>query len=131
MVAVVPELGAMGWVADPLKKLEKVFMHTLATDASQSNEYISSIVSIPFIIANYQHIPNRLAEELTAAYKEVLGRYFTTVNPKIKYNDIKDTNKYDLYISIDVQLDGKTYSLTRVFDLENGKLVRLLSEINA
>lgn len=129
-VPAVPELGSMGWVTDPLKTIELIFMHSLVADRSQSNVYDGVVVSVPWIIARYQQTPLRLTEELTSAYKAIFGRYFSSVNPKVKYKDIENVNKYELFVSVDVVREGKTYSLARIFDLENGKLMRLLSEIN-
>lgn len=126
---VVPELGAGGWVEDPIEQLNLLFGHMLSADYSQSNIYRGNVTSIQYLIANHQDDPTNLKSAVDAALTEYLGRYFDTVTVETYTGD--DTEReYVLFISADVTRNGVTYSLSKAAKVDGGKIIEVTAEAN-
>lgn len=130
MVAVVPELGAGGWVTDPLKTLDLVIAHAFETDYSQSTIYVDQVVSVAYILQQYQHNPTTLMEQIQTALQRLLNRYFDASTVTTSYVDSTTENRYSLHLNVMVKRDGLSYSLTHLYNIVNGRFIRVLEEIN-
>lgn len=127
---VVPELGFMGWITDPLKKLDILFAHAVLTDYSQSTVFRNKVTSIPYIIAQYHNMPLELQGELQIKLQAYFSRYFDTVSVQCKSQPADQDNRYTVSLSIAVQDKGNFYELVNVLVLENGKVASVLKEVN-
>lgn len=127
---VVPELGFMGWISDPLKKVDMLFSHVLESDFSQSTIYQGKVTSLPYIIARHQHDPLELQGEIQIQLSAYFGRYFEIASVLCKSGELNENNQYPVSLSISVQENGKLYELVNTLFLENGKVVKVLNEVN-
>ena len=130
MQPTVPELGAGGWVTDPLKTLDLVISHAFETDYSQSSIYPGNVTSIAYILSQYQNSPSRMVEEIQKALIRLLNRYFEAVDVLGSYTEYMDDNRYELKLDVTAKRNGRSYNLTQVYNISNGRFNRVLEEIN-
>lgn len=127
---VVPSLGFMGWISDPVKKLDMLFSYILESDNSQSTVFYGRVVSLQFIFAKYQNYPTELANELQIKLQELFGRYFEIASVQCKVGATDENNRTEIDLSISVQENGNTYEMVNTLALENGKAKKVVKEVN-
>lgn len=125
-----PSLSGNGWITDPTIMLKTLLTNCLVSDYSQSNIYNGTITSFQYIVARFQHKENELVNELETHLKNYIQKFFIISNISVTVSDRVTDNLFDLYISVTVTHDNKTYSLATVAAVKDGLLSNVLEVLN-
>lgn len=130
MVAVVPQLGASGWVTSPMKTLDLLISHALESDKSQSTIFNDEVFSIPWYIATYQDNESLLIQNIDNGLSKYLSRYFDSVNVDTTTTAPDSQGRYELNLAASVKRDGVTYDIAKLALIRDGKILRVVAENN-
>lgn len=117
-----PSLSEDGWVTNALQKADYLFSQMMIADYSQSVLYSGKITSLPYIIQQGSGDPILTANLLETALENYFSNYFSNVTCSVTYPDGQADSAVYLNIALAFEdAKGKTYSLSKVFDLTNSK----------
>lgn len=137
MARVVPVLGSAGFTDDITIKVDQVLSNFYLTQASQTDVYRGSVVSMPDIIRRYGNDPLVLERETRNVLDGYLSRHFDEVNLTI--NAILSGDSIDLQItailrdgerSLDIHhaVNSKNSKIRSIIDLQNdGKPIAIVN----
>lgn len=133
MTTPVPSLSARGWATDISDKADLLLSYYFTTDYLQSVAWVGALTSFHEKLEKHHHNDRELTSALEVQLLDYLSRYFegadVTVSATVPNKD--KPNELTLEFRVNVQQDGKTYSLGRVvetidttiktiFDINNG-----------
>lgn len=124
----VPTLSSDGWLNTVGEKADRLIGYFYYSDASQSNTFKGNITSFPNIIKEYGNDPTQLKSELNEKVQQYLSRYFNEVLVEINVviPENKADNRMDVSMSVIIKEDGKVYNLSKVLELANNKIVKII-----
>lgn len=126
----VPHLGLKHWVTDPVSMLDLMLAQSMVSEWSQTNQYRGTITSFPYLVAKFGSDPLQMTRETETAYQNYIEKHYEGALVTVTFNDPKDgSGKYELYIYIEVFVDGKKYDLTRGFSIIDSTFKKI-SEIS-
>lgn len=123
----IPSLSIVGWLNDPESTADEILSAFLTTNTSQSTLNRNSNKSLQFILQRYGQ--DRL--DLETAINEALSSKFKTVFGDNSQVDVVVTNPPEtpafMYIKFqaDVVVAGKEYSVGKLVNFENSKIVNI------
>jgi hypothetical protein len=106
-------LGTTGWTTSLAEKADKLMSHFFETDVYQSNLYAGNVVSIQYLIEQWNHDPNTLSTNVRQSLEAYLRRYYpnAVVNCTTNVNDPDfDGTKVTLKIGAIITELGTQYS---------------------
>lgn len=130
---VVPTMSVVGFVTDPVARMDRLLAYWLTSQYSQSYCYYSSIHSFQKLIQENDGVPDRLAEAVQNDLKSYLTPHFDNVDIKtsVVYPKGKSSSKfYHLVIKMDMVQDSVGYNLmNRVLELNEGKFKEVVNKL--
>lgn len=130
---VIPTMSVVGFVTDPVARMDRLLTYWLTSQYSQSYCFYTSIHSFQKLIQEYDGIPDRLAEAVKDDLKTYLTPHFDNVEIKtsVEYPKGKANSKfYHLTIAVDMVQDQIGYNLMkRVLELNEGKFKEVVGKL--
>lgn len=108
---VIPSLTIDGWDTNPLSQMSKLFEYYQASDYSQSNCFMGSIISLKYTLSKDIR-PNILKENIEADLRKLYGKFFDTVEPIIDVQEEGD-GIVNIIINLTTTYNAQTYTLAK------------------
>lgn len=123
-------LDSRGIVTDPYQKVQLLLAYLVATQASQSNVFRDSIISIPDIIRRKGQDKLGMKSEIENAIKTTFINYFDTVDVDVGIDDKTDEleGRFNIVIQAQVTQYRKTYDIANTLAASHDK-IELVSEL--
>lgn len=123
-----PTLTPAGWVSDVVSMAVKLMDYFLVTERSQSHMYRGNITSMTYLVQQHGSQPEALADVARTQLQNHLSRYFdeVQVNTSVDGFDRSD-GRYNLTIDVLLSKDGKQYSLGRLLEIGETKILSVNS----
>ena len=103
-------LGSGQFTVPDGELMKLLFLHSLESNASQSNIYSDTVVSMQAILANHKADSQSLQTHLIDMYTAYYSRYFNDVRVDF-YGDNTDEAKVDYTFSVEGYRNNHLYSL--------------------
>lgn len=131
MATVYPTLNGNGYARDIATLADEAFASTVLSRNRQSEIYHGQIISLDWLMKEYNNQPEKLATEAEAAYKELYSRFFdnATVTASVEGPD-EGTNIYTLVLEITGEYNGTRFSVFREIQGKNGAVLTILGALN-
>lgn len=131
--AMLPTLTASGWVSNIAEKADSAMAYYFTSDFSQSNIWAGQITSLPYEVQLNNSNPQELRLAIEADMKTYLGRYFDTVTCNVSTDlpAADDPTRINVTLDVIVTEGGINYSLGRLIQTVNGKIVSVANINNA
>lgn len=110
-----PTLTTGHWLSDTANTANQLFDYFLVCEYSQSRFYRGYVASLPYLVQQYAHAPDILAQQIRDTLYRLYSGYFDKVRISAEPTDVQnDSGKYN--ISVDAMVsDGKSmHSLGRL-----------------
>lgn len=108
---VIPSLTIDGWDTNPLSQMSKLFEYYQASDYSQSDYFMGSIISLKYTLSKDIR-PNVLKENIEADLRKLYGKFFDTVEPIIDVQEEGD-GIVNIIINLTTTYNAQTYTLAK------------------
>lgn len=108
---VIPSLTIDGWDTNPLSQMSKLFEYYQASDYSQSDYFMGSIISLKYTLSKDIR-PNILKENIEADLRKLYGKFFDTVEPIIDVQEEGD-GIVNIIINLTTTYNAQTYTLAK------------------
>ena len=108
---VIPSLTIDGWDTNPLSQMSKLFEYYQASDYSQSDYFMGSIISLKYTLSKDIR-PNILKENIEADLRKLYGKFFDTVEPIIDVQEEGD-GIVNIIINLTTTYNVQTYTLAK------------------
>lgn len=108
---VIPSLTIDGWDTNPLSQMSKLFEYYQASDYSQSDYFMGSIISLKYTLSKDIR-PNILKENIEADLRKLYGKFFDTVEPIIDVQEEGD-GIVNIIINLTCTYNAQTYTLAK------------------
>lgn len=108
---VIPSLTIDGWDTNPLSQMSKLFEYYQASDYSQSDYFMGSIISLKYTLSKDIR-PNILKENIEADLRKLYGKFFDTVEPIIDVQEEGD-GIVNIIINLTTTYNTQTYTLAK------------------
>jgi len=109
----VPVLGSDGWVTDPEKMMNHLYMNMYEANYSQSTAMYGEVTSFQHIITSYGNDPHLLSSQMTNAIRKYYSRYFDSADVSFTRVDTTDGENMVYNLEINATLGKKSVSLAR------------------
>lgn len=125
---IIPSLSTDGFIDQGNMIMNKLFEYFLASDYSQSNNFIGTIKSLKYLLsANMK--PNDLANKVKEALYLLYSNYFDNVSVTCDVIS-EDRAKYRIYIEIKGDRDGNRHTLSKELKSTDNKIDNFENEID-
>ena len=108
---VIPSLTIDRWDTNPLSQMSKLFEYYQASDYSQSDYFMGSIISLKYTLSKDIR-PNILKENIEADLRKLYGKFFDTVEPIIDVQEEGD-GIVNIIINLTCTYNTQTYTLAK------------------
>lgn len=108
---VIPSLTIDGWDTNPLSQMSKLFEYYQASDYSQSDYFMGSIISLKYTLSKDIR-PNILKENIETDLRKLYGKFFDTVEPIIDVQEEGD-GIVNIIINLTCTYNTQTYTLAK------------------
>lgn len=108
---VIPSLTIDGWDTNPLSQMSKLFEYYQASDYSQSDYFMGSIISLKYTLSKDIR-PNILKDNIEADLRKLYGKFFDTVEPIIDVQEEGD-GIVNIIINLTTTYNAQTYTLAK------------------
>lgn len=132
MPVTVPTLSENGWVTDSQAMTEYLFTYFLLSEYSQTQLYLGSISSFPWILQKYKGNTMELTSALTSALNTYYRRHFPNVDIEVTEKTIdSESSKAEITIYVKV-IDslGDEFILGRILSIKDSKLNAIIKLSN-
>lgn len=131
MSDVLPTLDTLGWVSDVSHKADRALSYFMVSEYSQTRVHRGKVKSFPWFLNEYGHDLIELRLKLIDAFKSLFSAYFDQAQVEVEIKEIvtedgRPTGKVDIRLMAIVTDANKQYSIGRLCNTENGKLVKLI-----
>lgn len=128
MKANVPTLSPEGWLKDLVSAANKLMDYFLASEHSQSDQFKGHVTSFPYLVQQSGHDPNELESNVQIQLSTFLRRTFEEVNVQVDSNNLDSPDgRYNLTIDVMITDKGKQYSLGRLIEIGESKILAIQS----
>lgn len=134
MTVAVPTLSSRGWVRSAAEKADYLLAHFFESDHFQTYLYGDSVASLPYLVEQHGGDPMKLCSELQQVVQAYLSRYFDNAQVEVTSDDDPAYNlnpnpnsAVALRMWASVLQDGKEYSVARLIETANSKLVKVVN----
>lgn len=125
----VPSLSAEGFIRAVDRKCDRILMNAFASDASQSNVFSGSVVSIQDIIYRHSDDVSAAGTTIANALQTVLRAYFDTASVSASVKELSDKpGRYDISITGTVVENMRKYDFGRQVETANGLVQRIMNK---
>ncbi len=124
----VPTLSTSGWVGEISEKADRLTSYYFVSEHSQTNLYRDAVTSLPYQIQQFGHDEFELRQGVQGALSQYLNNYFDSVEVSADTSrpNPEDPNRITLTVSIIVTQDGVQYSLGRLIEVVNSKILNII-----
>lgn len=125
----VPTLTASGWVNSIAESVDYLLSYYFTTYKSQSYIHKDYINSLQYTIEKYGNNEFNLVDRIKSDLETMLNRYFVVTNIDVTIKNTGDNNsseRYELYISINIYRDGIHHSVGYLTTLVDSKLLKFV-----
>lgn len=123
-----PSLSMTGWIDEPAERADRAMSYYFASDYSQTEIFAGKVVTLQWQLEEYSQDTNRLNQEMTSYLTEYFNRYFDSATVEIDISEITDDEeRLDIELRCTLVEKGKTYSLGRLIQSVNSKVVKILT----
>lgn len=125
----VPTLTVEGFISAIDRKCDRILMNAFASDASQSNIFKGSVVSIQNLIyENSDDIP-AAGTAIANALQRVLAEYFDSASVRATVKELPDRpGRYDIAIQGTVVENLRKYDFGRMVETANGLVQKIMNK---
>lgn len=134
MTVAVPTLSSRGWVRAPAEKADYLLAYFFESDHFQTYLYGNTVVSLPYLVEQHGHDPLTFCNQLQQVMQDFLGRHFDSVQVEVTSDDNAAYNAnpnpasaVTVRIWASVVQDGKEYSVLKLIETANSKLVKVIN----
>lgn len=122
-----PTLTSSGWLSDTVTISNKLMDYFLASDFSQTQFYPGEVASLPYIVQEHGHDPDRLVESVRDTLTKYFQRYFRYVRLNVRKINLEDEKgQYGIEIDLIAESDdGKRSSLGRLIEIGDSKILNV------
>ncbi len=125
----VPSLSEDGWVNSPELMGDYLLSHFFVSDYSQTQIYLGTVSSLPYIVQQYQDDLSGLLPVVQSALSSYLSKYF--VNVIVEVNAAPNPTGssqvgFSIYVSYQ-GADGNTYYLNKIIETMNSKISGIIN----
>ena len=129
--AVMPTLSEDSWVTDSDSVASYLFSHFLLSNYSQSYIYKERVASLAWVLHETQGKIGDTIELLRSTLVSYFSAYFTGVECEVSDVTPNRGSKVELSIYLAyIGSDGKKTQLSKAFEIQDGKLLKLLNYSN-
>ncbi len=129
----VPTLSDMGWINDPVLKLNTIYNYFQASEEAQTFNYDGKISSLKYLLAKYGTEEEELSLQVTGLLKGMLSRYFYSaeVTTWITYPDGDDGKVFVINLDMEVfeKDNPNSFKLSRTI-INRDHILENLEKIN-
>ena len=125
----IPTLTASGWVNSIAESVDYLLSYYFTTYKSQSYIHKDSLVSLQYTIEKYSQDKYGLLDKIKKDLEYMLSKYFviTNIEAKIKTDgEFNSSERYEIYISINIYRDGIHHSVGYLTTLVDSKLLKFI-----
>ena len=133
MIPVVPSLSPDGWVSTPSEMADYMLSHFFLSEFSRSQLFAGKVKSFVYILQDNQNNIEAITRATRDALEEYFKNYFTGVTAEVVNKEqSKGSNIFDLHIYVGFTgNDGQTYSLGKIINTVDSKVVKITAINNA
>lgn len=124
---VIPTLTIEGWDTNPLSQMSKLFEYYQASDYSQSDYFMGSIVSLKYTLSKTLR-PMELKSNIERDIETLYGDYFESVEPYIEVDDQKD-GIVNIIINITCTRKGEKFTLARAIKGKSSGIIEYQTKL--
>lgn len=127
-----PSLSIDGWVNSSIKTADYIFSDFLTSQYSQSYLYYGNISSLSYILQKSHGNISSAIENVRSSLSNYFGKYFNSVlvevNERVN-NENPSFGAIEIYVQFTDSL-GKSYSLGKLAEIADTKIVKVINIIN-
>jgi hypothetical protein len=130
IVIPVPSLSTLGWVTDPVNKMDLLLSHFYLSDYNQTYLYKGNVSSLPRIIEEFGTEINEVIRALQQTTQSYLSSYYDSVNVEVSSaSDLLTDPRIavDLTLTIGVRDNGTQTVFGRLLQSTNSKIDRIIT----
>ncbi len=121
----VPTLSSDGWVTNTQMKADYLISHFFLSEYSRTYLYHGDISSFPWLLQNNKDNAAKLKTDTQSTLSKYFGRYFPKAEVQVEVKQ-EEGSKYSITIVVIVtDVDGKEFSIGRLADVLDSKLVKV------
>ena len=121
----VPTLSLDAWVNSTELKCDYLLSHFIVSEYSRTLVYYQKISSLPWLIQKYKNDMNGLENAVRNQLSRYFGKYFPKVEVQVQVK-LEEGSKYAIVMVVIVtDVDGKEFSLAKVADIVDSKVVHI------
>lgn len=128
-----PTLSPMGWVTDPLDKLDMLWCHFFEADAGMSYLNPQQTHNIQNIFGHYRNDPLQFVMKLEQALDDYFKAYFEEVNVQV-IDKSEEEGSPSMNVTVVVRLavteNGKAYTMDQLVNYRDSKFKVILRRNN-
>ena len=122
-----PSLSTMGWISTVEEDINKAFDWFVASEYSQSTLFKGSVLSLPYIIAQYSTQPDRLCKGVSDSLEELYRRRGYGCAATSTYRDSATSDAgFDIVLNVIITHENTEYPLGRTLRVLDNKIIGIL-----
>lgn len=123
------------WLTIPTQIADAVTAHLFLSNHSQTQLYLGNVSSMAYAIQQGTGDVVTTIELIRKMLTSYYGRFFTQVDVEVSEyvkseSSLSGNTSLSIYVSF-VGDDNKTINISRLFDIQNGKLVKVTDLLNS
>lgn len=128
MSAKVPSLSGKDWVESLPEKADLLMSYYFVSEASQTQLYVGTIVSLPAQVQLFGHDEQELRFNIQKDLTTLLSPYFDNVEASVRTDlpNAADPNRINITVDVIVTEGGQRYSLSRLISTVNSKITEIV-----
>lgn len=128
MSAQVPTLSSADWVSNLPEKADRLVSYYFVAEASQTQLYAGTIVSLPAQVQLYGHDEQGLRQKVQQDLTTYLTPYFDAAEVSVRTDlpNADDPNRINITVDVIVTEAGQRYSLSRLISTVNSKITQIV-----
>lgn len=132
MSSTIATLSSAGWVSGVAETADRLIAYFLYADKSQTEFYPSVVYSLPYLIQQNGSNPLELERSVKSAISTYLQPYFDQIEATVTTDQptTDDPNRINLSIDLMVAKGTVSYSLGRLIQILNGRVVDIINRNN-
>ncbi len=129
MSSPVATLSGAGWVDSLPEKADRLMSYYFVSEASQSQLFNGTIVSLPAQVQAYGHDEQEIRYRVRDDLMRYLAPYFTDVSLDVRTDlpNANDPNRINITVDAIVTEGSQRYSLSRLITTVNSKIVEIVN----
>lgn len=124
-MAIVPTMSTVSHLKNPSEIIPYVLRHFARAPAKTLSVFTNQEISLQDILSKYDHDRELVIDPIQIALRSTFSRIFPDSTPLISVTTAwvnEEAGTYDIFISVQLNIDGQVYSITNSITVEDGIL---------